>query len=70
MTMTTDDTVVRTATTIPPSGILTEEMLARFDERAAGYDRDEHVLRRGLRGAPALGLPAGFRARPTSAAPD
>jgi 2-polyprenyl-6-methoxyphenol hydroxylase-like FAD-dependent oxidoreductase len=33
------------------TGVLTEEMLARFDERAPGYDREGRLLRGGLRGA-------------------
>ena len=57
-------TTITTAT-----DLLTDDMLARFDERAADLRPREPVLRRGLRGAARARATCSRRARPSSAAP-
>ena len=49
-----------TSTLTSVEQLLTDEMLARFDERAPQYDRSNTVLHRGLRGTPDERLPARF----------
>ena len=64
--MTTSDPI---APTTPVDALLTDDMLARFDERAPALRPREPVLRRGLGGAEGVRLPARPRCPRSSAAP-
>ena len=55
--------------TLTTTDLLTDDMLARFDERAPVYDRENRFFDEDFEELQGIGLPAVHRARPSSAAP-